>query len=67
MLKLTLGVTRMFGIRNEFQRDKSEVRSCWFGQMLRRDSDYVGRKMELQGREQEGLAGDLWMWCRQLV
>ena len=67
MLRFSLGVTRMDRIRNEYIRgtvhvrcfgDKvREARLGWFGHVLRRDREYIGRRMlgmELPGRRPRG-------------
>ena len=67
MLRFSLGVTRMDRIRNEYIRgtvhvrcfgDKvREARLGWFGHVLWRDSEYIGRRMlgmELPGRRPRG-------------
>ena len=55
MLRFALGVTRMDRIRNEYVRGTAhvgrlgdkvrEARLSWFGQVLRKDAGYVGRRM----------------------
>ncbi|KAK3511278.1 hypothetical protein QTP70_034775 [Hemibagrus guttatus] len=67
MLRLSLGVTRLDRIRNEYIRGTAhvgrlgdkvrEARLRWFGHVQRRESDYIGRRMldmELPGRRQRG-------------
>ena len=67
MLRFSLGVTRMDRIRNEYIRGTAHVRGFgdkvrearlrWFGHVLRRDSEYIGRRMlsfELPGRRPRG-------------
>ena len=68
MLRFAMGVMTKYKIRNEFIRSivkveqlgiKMEGRLRWYGHVMRRDQEYVGRKMtemELLGkrkREQE--------------
>ena len=55
MLRFTMGVTRKDKIRNEHIRSTvkverlgmkmREVRLRWYGHVMRRDQEYVGRKM----------------------
>ena len=53
MLKFAMGVTRKDEIRNEYIRDTVKVErlgmkmkeSRWYGHVMRRDREYVGRKM----------------------
>ena len=68
MLRFVMGVTRKDKIRNKFIRGTGKVewlgmkmrkgRLWWYGHVMRRDQDYVGRKMmemELPGkRKKEG-------------
>ena len=67
MLRFSLGVTRMDRIRNEYIRGTAHVRGFgdkvrearlrWFGHVLRRDSEYIGRRIlsfELPGRRPRG-------------
>ncbi|KAK3508735.1 hypothetical protein QTP70_004280 [Hemibagrus guttatus] len=67
MLRFSLGVTRLDGIRNEYIRGTAhvgrlgdkvrEARLRWFGHVQRRESEYIGRRMldmELPGRRQRG-------------
>ncbi|KAK3535166.1 hypothetical protein QTP70_004821 [Hemibagrus guttatus] len=67
MLRLSLGVTRLDRIRNEYIRGTAhvgrlgdkvrEARLRWFGHVQRRESEYIGRRMldmELPGRRQRG-------------
>ncbi|KAK3510965.1 hypothetical protein QTP70_027797 [Hemibagrus guttatus] len=67
MLRFSLGVTRLDGIRNEYIRGTAhvgrlddkvrEARLRWFGHVQRREREYIGRimlDMELPGRRQRG-------------
>ena len=67
MLRFTMGVTRKDKIRNEHIRSIVKVerlrmkiregRLRWYGHVMRRDQDYVGRKMmkmELPGKRRRG-------------
>ena len=55
MLRFTMGVTRKDKIRNEYIRNTvkeerlgmkmRERRMRWYGHVMRRDQEYVGRKM----------------------
>ena len=67
MLKFTLGVTRKDKIRNKHIRSTVKVerlgmkmrkgRLRWYGHVMRRDQEYVGRKMmemELPGKRRRG-------------
>ena len=55
MLRFAMGVTRKDKIRNEYIRDIVKVeqlgvkmrerRKKWYGHVMRRDKEYVGRKM----------------------
>ncbi|KAK2899617.1 hypothetical protein Q8A73_012746 [Channa argus] len=67
MLRLSLGVTRMDRIRNEYIRGTAHVRCFgdkvrearlrWFGHVQRRNCEYIGRRMlrlELPGRRSRG-------------
>ncbi|KAK3524972.1 hypothetical protein QTP86_011798 [Hemibagrus guttatus] len=67
MLRFSLGVTRLDRIRNEYIRGTAhggrsgdkvrEARLIWFGNVQRRESEYIGRRMldmELPGRKQRG-------------
>ena len=59
--RFAMGVTRKDKIRNEFIRDTVKVewlgmkmregRLRWYGHVMRRDQDYVGRKMIERGNE----------------
>ena len=66
-LRFTMGVTRKDKIRNEHIRSTvkveqlgmkmREVRLRWYGHFMRRDQEYVGRKMiemELPGKRRRG-------------
>ena len=65
MLRFTMGVTRKDKIRNEHIRGTVKVkllgmkmregRLRWHGHVMRRDQEYVGRKMmELPGKRRRG-------------
>ena len=67
MLRLAVRVTRKDKIRNEYIRDTVKVerlgmkmregRVRWYGNVMRRDKKYVGRKMmemELPGKRKRG-------------
>ena len=67
MLRFTMGVTRKDMIRNEHIRSTAKVeqlgmkmregRLRWYGHVMRRDQEYVGRKMmemELPGKRKRG-------------
>ena len=67
MLRFAMGVTRKDKIRNQYIRNTVKVerlgmkmregRLRWFGQVMRRDQDYVGRKMmemEVPGKRKRG-------------
>ena len=67
MLRFVMGVTRKDKIRNEHIRSTLKVerlgmkimegRLRWYGHVIRRDQEYVGRKMmemELQGKRKRG-------------
>ena len=67
MLRFAMGVTRKNKIRNEYIRGTVKVerlgmkmregRLRWYGHVMRRDQEYVGRKiveMELPGRRKRG-------------
>ena len=67
MLRFAMGVTRKDKIRNEYIRSTVKVeqlgmkmredRLRWYGHVMRRDQEYVGRKMmemELPGKRREG-------------
>ena len=63
MLRFAMGMTRKDKIRNKYLRSTVKVellgmkmregRLMWYGHVIRRDQDYIGRKMmemELQGK-----------------
>ena len=67
MLRFAMGVTRKDKIRNEYIRSTIKVerlgmkmregRLRWYGHVMRRDQDYVGRKMmemKLPGKRRRG-------------
>ena len=67
MLRFTIGVTRKDKIRNKYIRSTVKVRRLgmkmregrlrWYGHIMRRDQEYVGRKMmemELPGKRRRG-------------
>ena len=67
MLRFAMGMTRKDKIRNEHIRStvkverlrmkKTEVRLRWYGHVMRRDQEYVERKMmemELPGKRKRG-------------
>ena len=65
MLRFAMGVTRKDKIRNEYIRSTFKVerlgmkmregRLRWYGHVMRRDQEYVGRKMmELSGKRRRG-------------
>ena len=67
MLRFTMGVTRKDKIRNEHIRSTVKVerlgmkmregRLRWYGHVMRRDQEYIGRKMmemELPGKRRRG-------------
>ena len=67
MLRFAMGVTRKHKIRNEYIRSIVKVerlgmkmregRMRWYGHVMRRDQEYVGRKMmemELPGKRRRG-------------
>ena len=67
MLRFIMGVTRKEKIRNEYIRSTVKVerlglkmregRLKWYGHVMRRDQEYVGRKMmkmELPGKRKRG-------------
>ncbi|KAI5746693.1 hypothetical protein M8J77_006372 [Diaphorina citri] len=76
MLRWSCGVTRMDRIRNEVIRDKIKVtevtkkiqerRLQWYGHVMRRDEDYVGKRvsrMEVEGRRARGRPKKRWEHC----
>ena len=67
MLRFAMGVTRKDKIRNDYIRGTVKVEQLgmktregklrWYGHFMRRDQEYIGRKMmemELQKRGKEG-------------
>ena len=67
MLRFAMGVTRKDKIRNEYIRSTVKVerlgmkmregRLRWYGHVMRRDQEYIGRKMmemELPGKRKRG-------------
>ena len=67
MLRFAMGVTRKDKIRNEHIRSTVKVERLgmkmregslrWYGHVMRRDQEYIGRKMmemELQGKRRRG-------------
>ena len=67
MLRFAMGVTRKDKIRNEYNRDTVKIerlgmkmregRLRWYGHVMRRYQEYVGRKMmemELPGKRKRG-------------
>ena len=67
MLRFAMGVTRKDKIRNEYIRGTVKVerlgmkmredRLRWYGHVMRRDQEYIGRKMmemELPGKRKRG-------------
>ena len=67
MLRFAMGVTRKDNIRNEYIRSTVKVeqlgmkvregRLMWYGHVMRRDQEYVGRRvkeMELPGKRKRG-------------
>ena len=67
MLRFAMGVTRKDKIRNEYIRRTAKVeqlgmkmregRLRWYGHVMRRDQEYVGRKMmetEIPGKRRRG-------------
>ncbi|KAL1447841.1 hypothetical protein WDU94_001904 [Cyamophila willieti] len=76
MLRWSCGVTRMDRIRNEVIRNKTKVtevtkkiqerRLQWYGHVMRRDDDYVGKKvrrMQVEGRRGRGRPKKKWEHC----
>ena len=73
MLRWTFGVMREDRIRDEYTRGSTKVvkiskkvqegRLRWYGHMLRREDDHVGRstiEMEVQGRRRRGRPRKRW-------
>ena len=67
MLRFVMGVTRKDKIRNEYMRSTVKVerlgmklrqgRLRWYGHVMRRDQEHIGRKMmeiELPGKRRRG-------------
>ena len=64
MLRFTMGVTRKDKIRNEYISSTvkaerlgikmREGRLRWYGHVMRRDQEYVGRKLSYRERGKEG-------------
>ena len=76
MLRWMSGVTREDRIRNEYIRGSTKVievskkvqegRLRWYGHLLRREDDHVGRRtmeMEVQGRRRRGRPRKRWRDC----
>ena len=76
MLRWMCGVTRRDKIRNETIRGTVKVREIsdkiqesrlkWYGHVMRRDEQYVGRRvmeMDVQGRRRRGRPKRRWMDC----
>lgn len=76
MLRWMAGVTREGRIRNDYIRGSTKVveiskkvqegRLRWYGHLLRRDEDHVGRHtmgMEVQGRRRRGRPRKRWKDC----
>ena len=76
MLRWMCGVTRRDRIRNEVVRGTKKVRAIsdkiqesrlrWFGNVMRRDEQYVGRrvmKMDIHGGRRRGRPKRRWMDC----
>ena len=76
MLRWMCGVTRRDRIRNEIIRGTTKVREIsdkiqesrlrWYGHIMRRDEQYVGRRvmeMDVQGRRGRGRPRKRWMDC----
>ncbi|KAI5751754.1 hypothetical protein M8J77_010552 [Diaphorina citri] len=76
MLRWSLGVTRMDRIRNEVIRNKIKVtevtkktqerRLQWYGHVMRRDREYVGkrvRQIQVEGRRTRGKPKKKWEHC----
>ena len=78
MLRWMCGVTRKDKIRNEIIRGSVKVtgisekiqesRLRWYGHIMRRDEDYVGKKvgrMTVQGSRNRGRPKKRWLDCVQ--
>ena len=76
MLRWMSGVTREDRIRNEYIRGSTKVveiskkvqegRLRWYGHLMRRENDHVGRntmEMEVQGRRRRGRPRKRWRDC----
>ena len=76
MLRFAMGVTRKDKIRNEHIRSTIKVerlgmklregRLRWYGHVMRRDQEYVGRKMmemELPGKRRRGRPKEKYFRC----
>ncbi|KAL1448427.1 hypothetical protein WDU94_003661 [Cyamophila willieti] len=76
MLRWSCGVTRLDRIRNEVIRNKLRVtevtkkiqerRLQWYGHVMRRDEDYVGKivnRMQVAGRRARGRPKKKWEHC----
>ena len=76
MLRWMTGVTKLDRIRNDFVRGTTKVtevsrkiqekRLNWFGHVMRKDQEYVGRRlleMEVPGRRRRGRPKKRWMEC----
>ena len=76
MLRWMCGVTRQDRIRNDYIRGSAKVveiskkvqegRLRWYGHILRREEDHVGRRtmeMEVQGRRRRGRPRKRWKDC----
>ena len=80
ILRYSLGVTKLDKIRSEYIRGMAHVRRfrdklregrlTWYGHMMRREEEYIGRRMlrmELPGRKKmEDLREDLWMLLKRI-
>ena len=78
MMRFAMGVTRKDKIRNDYIRGTVKVeglgmkmregRLRWYGHVMRRDQEYVGRKMmemELPGKRKEGDQGEVFRCCKR--
>ena len=78
MLRFAMGVMRKDKIRNEYIRSTVKIellgikmRECrlrWYGHVMRRDQEYVGRKMmelELQGKRKRGRPKKIFRCCKR--